>query len=324
MVQNTSLTITSVPSDVGSVIRGKSAAPEAILDSTNLRSDLENLGYTIKEQNALQSEPKVWQSSPIGPSGVRNEQANVEVLQKVKVAISTALQSESTRAPFQLVLGGECCMLPAIMSAFWHHHEQQGKKVGLVYIDGDCDLDLPGDSGISGNLASMTMSHLMLRDGALESMKDFSRVDGKGVVDSSNTVLFGLNIDVASARREHFGYLFDEGYRVITSRAVAWDPVGRAREAIRWLVDVKRVDVVVVHLDVDAIDAGEFPLSNIPNYTGTSLGAIMTTVKEFLSCDKVEGLVLAEVNPDHDADLNMTNRLVEGLVEAFKKRLDKA
>ncbi len=92
-----------------------------------------------------------------------------------------------------------------------------------MYVDGDADLTKPGEPGSSGNLASMTFTHLAMASGASESMQPFPRPDGSGVVDPSNVVIFGLNADLQGNTRSRMGYLMDEGYRVFTSAAVAKD-----------------------------------------------------------------------------------------------------
>ena len=147
------------------------------------------------------------------------------------------------------------------MSAFCHHFPS--KHVGLLYIDADCDLSVPGEAGSTGNIAGMTLTRLTLRDGALESMKAFSRPDESAMVDSNNIALFGLNSASPANKRDHLGYLFNENFRAITSHAVAEAPEARALGALKWLE--QRVDYILVHLDVDVIDPGEYPLGNIPN-----------------------------------------------------------
>ena len=314
------INITTVPADVGSVFRGKAKAPDAILNSTDLVERLGKAGYEVKQKCALPEGSNSWTHSTINDNGVKNEVANIDVCQHVRNSIQQTLQPMDEHKSFQLILGGECCMLPAIMSAFWRNAPLLGNKVGLLYIDGDCDLTVPCEPGSSGNFASMTMTHLTMREGALDSMRQFCRPDGRAVVDSSNIVLFGLNIATpASAKREHLAYLFNEEFRVITSAAVEADPVLRAKQALKWFED-QEIDTILVHLDVDSIDAGQFPLANVPNYTGASFESIMKAVKECLKHDRVAGLVVAEVNPDHDPGLSMTKRLVNELVSAFESR----
>ncbi|KAL5325628.1 hypothetical protein ACEPPN_006756 [Leptodophora sp. 'Broadleaf-Isolate-01'] len=155
------------------------------------------------------------------------------------------------------------------MSALTHH--MPSKRIGLLYVDADCDLTYPNEPGSTGNIASMVFTHLTLQAGALDSMKQFL-----GVVDPSNAVLFGLNSNSPANKRDHLSYLFNENYRVITSSAVALDSAGRATEALRWLEE--RVDYILVHLDVDVIDPGLFPLGDVPNWSGVKFPEIMTAM----------------------------------------------
>ena len=313
------IAITTVPSDVGSVLPGKSQAPEAFL-SVNLEQKLQKSGFTTTIQSAL-SQPAKWKADTFSAGSVRSEKANVEVCEQVEKAILTSLTSTDSpeNPPFQLILGGECCMLPAIMSALWKHHQPQSQRVGLIYIDADTDLTKPTDPSSNGNLASMTMTHLMQLDGGLHSMKQFSRDGGGPVCDASNTVFFGLNISHPGNKRDHLGFLFDNNYKVVSSSSIATQPKVRAQEALKYLED--RVDVIMVHLDVDSIDPGTFPLANIPNYTGVQFEVMMEALGVLLGGRKVGGLTVAEVNPDHDLGLEMTGRLVERVVGMLKTRI---
>jgi hypothetical protein len=80
-------------------------------------------------------------------------------------------------------------------------------------------------------------------------MKQFSRPDEKPVCDSSNMIFFGTNMQDSGNRREHFGYLLDNGSKVVSSQAVASEPKAAARAALAHLQD--EVNVIFVHLDVD-------------------------------------------------------------------------
>ena len=312
------INIISVPADTASIIRGKHLAPEALLKA-GLASKLRSTGLQVTETNALPDGPRIWSPAPIEASGVRNEASNVDVYHRVKETVTSGLTSNASsedEIPFQIILGGGCDIVPAIMSSYWHHLSP--KRVGLIYIDADADLTIPNGLGSVGTLASMTMTHLTMREGALESMRPFTRPDGFGVVDSSNVALFGLNIGLEGNRREQLGYLFDENFQVVTSSAVAQDPVQRAQQALAWLEE--RVDMIVVHLDVDSIDAGLFPLANVPNFTGATFDVVMQAVRVFMRSEKAAGLVVAEVNPDHDPGSVMTEKLVVEITSCLQGR----
>lgn len=164
MASSDRLTILNVPSDIGSMIKGKSLAPEAFR-TVELASKLRKVGYEVTEVDAL-SKPRVWSSSAsFEPNGVRNEAENVQVCHEVKDVVAKVLREDD--GGFLLVIGGECNIAPAIMSAYWHHFSPQRKRVGLIYIDADADLTVPSEVCSSGNLASMKLTHLTMRPGAL-------------------------------------------------------------------------------------------------------------------------------------------------------------
>ena len=314
------INIINVPSDLGSIYAGKSHAPAAFRDA-GLQDKLEGIGAQVSESTALSGGLGGWVSANREPNGARNEGNTVEACHKVRDAVSRALSSGSgtTTAPkFQLIVGGECLFCPPILSAFWKDLERTGKRVGMIYMDADCDLSTPAEPTSSGNIAGMTLTHLTLREGALDSMKPFSRPDGSGVVDSSNIVLFGLNIDSSTNKLPHLGYLFDNHYRVITSQAVQANPAERAKVALTWLEE--RVDFLLVHLDVDMIDPGLFPLANVPSWTGLGFHESMAALKIFLKSSKCVGLSVAEVNPDHDPGLKMTEQLIDEIVEGLSEK----
>jgi arginase len=317
MAANT-INIISVASDIGSVYAGKSRAPHAFKEA-KLQAKLRTAGFHVTESPALSTGVGNWVASTREPHGARNEDPTINACTQVHQAVATALSSadgNQAALPFQLILSGECLYCPAIMSAYWNRLADTNQKVGILYVDADCDLATPQEVPGTGNIAGMTLTHLTLRDGALASMKRFSRPDGHGVVDSNNIVLFGLNIDSPANQRPHLGYLFDHGFRVVTSAAVQKAPRDEAQSAVQWLEE--RVDRILVHLDVDVIDPGTFPLGNVPSYTGLGFEEAMAAVNTLLKSDKVVGLSVAEVNPDHDPGYQMTARLVNSLVDGLK------
>lgn len=321
MASSRSVSITYVPADCGSVYPGKFKAPKAFRD-VGIVEKLREAGVpSVSEHHALDS-PATYKISTFSRGRARNEEANVSVCRRVYDTITQNLSaSPPTKPPFQLILGGECGMSPAIMSAFWRHADSQSPplRVGLIYIDADTDFASPTDPNSTGIFAGMNMTHLIRGPGALQSMEQFSRPSGGGpVCDSSNTVLFGTNMSFAGNKPEHFAYLFDNGYKVVSSASVAREPEGRAREALRYLED--RVDVIMVHLDVDSIDPRMFPLAHLPNYTGVGFEEMMRALGVFMASDKVGGLTVAEVNPDHDPGLKMVERLAGEVVAKLGAR----
>lgn len=134
MAASNNISITCVPSDVGSVFPGKSRAPDA-LQAAGIVEKLRALGFKVKVHNALPDGPVGWVESNSEPNGARNETAAIAVCQAVKNTIATGLAAATTSnaaLPFQLILGGECLICPAIMSALTDH--LPSKRIGLLYV----------------------------------------------------------------------------------------------------------------------------------------------------------------------------------------------
>ncbi|KAF4499796.1 Arginase [Fusarium agapanthi] len=318
MAVSRSVSITYVPADCGSIIPGKSKAPQAFRD-VGIVSRLKDAGVpSVFEHHALEA-PATFAPTTFSAGGARNEDINIAVCDAAERTISNNFRATG-QPDFQLILGGECCMLPAILSAFWKHADSQSppQRVGLIYIDADTDLTSPTDPSSIGTFAGMNMAHLVRLPGALPRMGQFSRPSGEPVCDASNTVFFGTNMSLPGNKPEHFKYLFDNNFKVVSSASVAKDPEQRARETLEFMQD--KVDIIMVHLDVDSIDPGTFPLANVPNFTGVEFENMMTALKTLLASEKVGGLTVAEVNPDHDPGLKMTERLTSHIVEMLAAR----
>ncbi|ETS79928.1 hypothetical protein PFICI_07457 [Pestalotiopsis fici W106-1] len=321
MAESPAIVITYVPADCGSIFPGKSKASQAFRDA-DIVTKLRRAGYqSISEYQALES-PATYKASSLGSNGVRNEDLNVQVCKDVQRSLvqTLALTGDASLPPFQLILGGECGMSPGVLSAFWQHSTQGDlhKRVGFLYIDADTDLASPDDLNNTGIFAGMNMTNLIRSKGALKSMQQFARPSGEALCDASNTVLFGINMSSPGNKPEHLGYLLDHGYRVISSSSVARQPIEQAMAALRFLEE--RVDIIVVHLDVDSIDPRMFPLANVPNHTGVEFHQMMQALRVILYSEKVGALVVAEVNPNHDPGLDMTERLTDSIVDILTER----
>lgn len=319
MAASPAVSITYVPADCGSIIPGKSKAPQAFRD-VSIVGKLRKAGVSsITEHHALES-PATYVATTFAPGGVRNEDVNISVCQRVQISMAENLKASPSKTPFQLIVGGECCMSPAILSALWHHADSlsPSKRVGLIYIDADTDLASPANHSSTGVFAGMNMTHLIRTPGALQRMEQFSRPSGEPVCDASNIVLFGINMSSSGNKPEHFAYLFDNNYKVVSSASVAREPEQCAREGLKYLED--KVDIIMVHLDVDSIDPQMFPLANVPNFTGVTFEEMMRALRVFLGSEKVVGLTIAEVNPDHDPGLEMVERLTGEVVNMLAAR----
>jgi arginase len=203
-----------------------------------------------------------------------------------------------------LVIGGDCTITLGVVGGVARRED-----AGLMYFDGDADLSLPATSG-SGVLDTMGMSHL-LGDGV-------TALAGSGprfpLLRPGQVELFGF--DPGELDTGEWARLSGLGLHATPAPAVRPDPAGRAAAALSTLEN--HAGAVVVHFDVDVLDTGAFPLANYPHFAGLTLEEAAACLEIFCRSGKLAGLVVTEVNPDHDPDGTMVPTLIGTLCDALR------
>src|SRR6202046_3839276 len=141
-----------VPASAGAHYAGQDRAPDA-LRAAGLAERLAAAGEAVQDAGNLPG--ATFAVDPDHPDA-RNLAAVTRVAREVADAIAAA---DDGRLP--LVVGGDCTITLGVIAGFGRRHPD----VGLVYVDGDSDVSVPGDGG-SGILDSMGVSHLLGRGAA--------------------------------------------------------------------------------------------------------------------------------------------------------------
>lgn len=162
--------------------------------------------------------------------------------------------------------------------------------MGLVYFDGDLDLNTPEVSP-SGKFDGMGLSHI-IGTGVRELTHVGSRYP---LVPQERVVAFAYNPDAG----------WTDDYELETAQrssiikypvsVVKTNPVQAAKEALDRLANT--AENVLVHFDVDVIDGEEFPASDAPHKNGLSLQDSIRVLRVFTAYPKFAGLVVTEFNP---------------------------
>ena len=329
------VTVYQVPTEAGTHFPGQRLAPERILEGVcpgqksldrGLRKQLEDVGFDVHDGvDLLASLPKevtAWRPASHTTHGVRNHDNALSVCHAIADSLASLPSTWPVENNINIFLGGDCSITPAILTGL-HHAASPNKdpKIGILYTDGDVDLTLPSTSteadGSSHILDSMVLTHLTRRPGCLDSMSPFTKPDGSPLVNAENIVLFGF--DPLQPSPDHFAYLLQHQFRCFPRTAVRADPLGSARAALDWLKE--RVDVVVVHFDVDVVDSAEFPLANYPHYAGLAAVEAWEVLGVVLGDEMVKAVVVTEVNPGNDPEGWMVGELVEAIGKGLERRL---
>jgi arginase len=291
------VSVLGVPTSAGSHNPGQEKAPAA-WRAAGLIGELRAAGLDVEDRGDLPAAPY----RPVEPAdGLRDVDRVVEVARRVGDEVA-AIRADG-RLP--LVLGGDCTITLGALAGFGDG--------GLVYFDGDADLATPerSDSAVAD---TMGMTHML--GGGSPRLAGFA--SRSPLLRPGQVVLFGF--DPAELDTAEWTELVSRHLYAAPAPAVRADPAGQAGAARAYLE--RRTGAYLVHLDVDVLHTGLFPLANFPHFAGLTLEEARVCLNEFTSGEKFGGLVITEVNPDHDPDGQLVKTLVGVVAEALGRAVE--
>jgi arginase len=290
-------TMIGVPTSAGAHHAGQDLAPDA-LRAAGLPERLRAKGVRLTDAGNLPG--SVFRPEP-GAAGGRNLAAVASVARDVAEAVAEVVAAG--RLP--LVVGGDCTITIGAVAGLSRQHQD----AGLVYVDGDADLGVPGDGG-SGIFDSMGISHL-LGHGAPE----LTAIDGRvPLLEPARLAILGS--DPRETSDEGREFLAASGVSFQEAPAFIADPAGAAKRALAAVTAAS--GHVLVHFDVDVIDSADLPLGNFPHYgSGVQLEHAVSGLRVLREDTSFAGIVLTEVNPTHDPGGAELDRLADALVRAL-------
>ena len=287
-----------VPSSAGARRTGQEEAPAA-LRAAGLVERLQETGLDVVDVGDL---PKV----SFAPDPERPRQQNLGLVLDVARQTAEFVDRVLAGGRLPLVLGGDCTLSLGVIAGLLRHQA----RLGLVYFDGDLDLNTP-ETTRSGIFDGMVMAHIL----------------GRGVPE-----LAGLGPRVPLLKEEDvvvFGYDPDSGWidppelealersRLVRypSARVRVDPAAAARDALRDLES--RSEAILVHFDIDVTNLSA---AEVVHSRGFDVESAFAALKVFAAAPTLTGVVVTEFNTEQDTDGTQCASVVEGLVEALARR----
>ncbi|MDQ0373694.1 arginase family protein [Cellulomonas humilata] len=273
------LGVLGVPSSAAAHAPGLDRSPAALRAAGLVRA-LERTGRRVVDHGDTASAR--WRPDPPERTNPHDVARVAVVLQEAREALGTVLSAGHV----PVVLGGECTVTLAVVAA----SADAGLDLGLVYVDGGQDLQLPADHPEEPIADSMGVAHLLDLPGAHDGLAGLGprrplltadRLCFVGYADDEEDV-HGL---VPSAR--------------IPAATVLDDPTAAARQALAAVGTA--ADGFLVHLDVDVLDMFALPLADIPQYgRGLTPPVLRDLLAGLVADPRWSGLVVTEANPDRD------------------------
>jgi len=227
------LAIIGAPTSAGAYAPGQEKAPEA-LRAAGLIEQLSARDIIVDDRGEVPGFR--WRVDAIHPRAM-SAGTVAKVAEAVANRVSSALSEDAT----VLVLGGDCTVeLGTVAGAL-----AETESVGLVYIDGDTDLNTP-ESTDDGALDWMGVAHMLGIDG---SIPELLNIGPHTPLLAPDQIHFFANFNSKSFERR---LIEVHNIAEVKLEEVAVDPVGAAQTVVNgW---AKRFERLLVHLDVDVLD----------------------------------------------------------------------
>jgi len=293
------IALIGAPSSAAAFSMGSEKAPAA-LRAAGLVEKLQAAGYEVVDHGDCA--PRLFADDE-EHRRARNLTEIVAGLNDLKLRAELAVKSGA----LVLVLGGDCAQVIGLLTGARRYY----KHVNLLWFDRDADLNTPASTP-SGRIDGMVVAHIIGK-GAPELVRFWGEPP---LVREPDVTLFGLErldppeqefLVKSPMRHNYAGDIQAKG-----SVKAAHDALGQLHADAHEFV---------LHLDVDAISAEDFPAVNVPGNGGLRFDEVSAALAEFAKHKNLLGLDIAQYNPDRDPDGSGAKKLVDLLSEALATRL---
>lgn len=296
--------LVGVPMDLGAGRRGVDMGPSAIRIA-GVSSELRRLGFEVEDDGDV-GVPAPESRDPGEPSA-RYLEPIYHVCNRLRLRVRRTL--EEGRTP--LVMGGDHSIAIGTVSGVAEHFRNEGKKIGLIWVDAHADMNTPEVSP-SGNIHGMPLATLLgLGHPKLVGLGDFSPK-----VDKANVCLIGIR-DIDESERQ---IVRQSGIHAYTMRDV--DERGmRAimQEAIGFASD--GTAGFHVSFDLDGMDPRDVPGTGTPVKGGISWREANLLMEMVADSGAMTSLEVTELNPVLDVKNQSGEVAVDVILSAFGKRI---
>lgn len=292
------IALLGAPSSAGARDLGQEQTP-ALLRELGLAERLRGAGLEVVDLGDL----PVVRSAP--EAGARNCR-NLAGVAAVAVDIADAVEHAARERARLLVIGGDCTISIGVVAGL----ARQLESLGMMYLDGDLDLNTP-ETTASGILDGMGLAH-MLGYGA----EALSRIGPRyPLLSARDVAVFGYSVAAGGIDAAELDRMVGCELTPYPREQIMEDAGGIAAKALKALEN--RVDSILVHFDIDVVDFGDFPATKLPHAPGLSLAQTQQALALFMCSPKAVGLVVSEFNAECEGNPELARQLVDLLVAAL-------
>jgi arginase len=298
------ISIIGAPLDLGQDRRGVDMGPSAVRVA-NLNARIRSLGYEVEDLgNIAVEQAEAW---PPGDPHAKYLPQIAAACELLAAQVSDVL----ARGSMPLVLGGDHSVAIGTVSGAARHFREQGRNVGLIWLDAHADMNTPQTSP-SGNIHGMPLAAIAgIGAGALVDLLGF-----RPKTPPRNAVIVGLR-DVDQLEKPH---VRESGVRAFTMRDI--DERG-LRAVMEEAIRVASDGTAGFHLslDMDFVDPQHAPGVGTPVRGGATYREAHLAMEMICDSGRMVSMEVVEVNPVIDEFNRTADLAVELVMSGLGKRI---
>jgi arginase len=297
--QANQITLIGAATSGGAHAAGSERAPAA-LRAAGLAARLEAAGYQVTDAGDIPVAS--YQPDDENPRA-RNVGAIIPALEALRPRVEQAYRAGT----LPVVLGGDCTIVLGTLAGLRRYVH----TLGLLYFDRDADLHTPATT-VSGHCDGMAVSHVVGR-GAPELVRFWS---APPLVREPDVMLFGLDRLDPPERL----LLKDSPIRHCDTSEIARRGLEASAEMALARLHASTREFLL-HFDLDAIAAEDFPAADVPGAGGLRLEQVRRALEILASAKHLAALEVSEYNPERDPDGQWAKVVVELIAGVLAARL---
>ncbi|XEC97739.1 arginase [Paenibacillus tarimensis] len=294
MTSQKTVSILSVPFDLGAGRRGVDLGPNAILQA-GLKRRIANLGIDY----ILEGEVATPKSAPGGTS---HHLKNLEEVIELNIRLAAHVASIVEKGSFPLILGGDHSIAIGTLAGLAQHY----KNLGVIWFDAHSDLNTE-DTSPSGNIHGMSLAvGLGIGHPRLTQIR------------TTGYLLKPEHVVIIGARHLDKGekeYINASGVTCFTMHDIDRMGMGQVIEKALHILKNK-TDGIHLSFDVDSLDPLEAPGTGTPVKGGVSYREAHFALELLHESGLITSAEFVEVNPTLDSE-NKTALLAVELVASL-------
>jgi arginase len=234
---------------------------------------------------------------------------NGRTLRAYSLALADAVTAALDTSRFPVVVGGDCSILLGCLVG-----ARRGGRCGLLHIDGHSDFYHPNNYDTTASLGSVAGMDLAIATGRGEPIVTHWPQIGTPLAADEDVIQLG---DRESSRPavqpDGWTPVMDSAVVGLTAKQFLALGVDRVAKRIAERLDVRGLDRVWLHVDLDVLDQEILPAVDSPGSPGLDFTQLSGLLARLIRGGRVLGIDVTIYDPELDPDTKYAGPIVECL-----------